>query len=680
MKRILVFVLSAVFAAGGFAARAPRKLELYVSRDGNDNWAGTRQRPFATLEKAREIIRARKPEGGASVFLRGGVYPVTKTFLLTGQDSGTAAAPVSYQAYRNETVRLIGGRLLEGFQPVRDPAVLERLDKEAREHVLGCDLAALGITDLGRFTSRGFGRRRSPAHLELFFQDRRMTVARWPNDGFTKIAALTSSTMGDDHGGTLGKLDAGFYYEGDRPGRWNKLDDIWVHGYWAWDWANSYEQIDTIERTERLIRTRPPYGNYGFRKGQRFYFLNILEELDQPGEYYVDREARKLYFWPPAPIQSGEAAVSLLEEPLIRVEGASHIVIRGLTLEYTRGDGVQVSGGTNVRIESSTIRNIGNAAVIVESGTKHAVAACHVYHLGDAGIHLAGGDRQTLAPGGLEAIDNHIHHMGEWSRTYQPAIQVSGVGNRIAHNLIHDGPHSAIQLSGNEHLIEFNEIHHVALETGDVGAFYMGRDWTMRGNVIRHNFFHHTGGVGMGSMGVYLDDCSGGATLFGNIFYQMSRAAFIGGGRDNTVENNIFVECQPAVQIDARGLDPRPVWHNMVYTTMKRSLDAMKPNQPPYRTRYPELAQLDKYYQGDTGVPPEGNRVLRNICFGGKWLSIGWRADPKIIEVRDNLVGEDPRFVDAANMNFQLREDSPAYKLGFQRIPVERIGPRASRR
>jgi len=376
----------------------------------------------------------------------------------------------------------------------------------------------------------------------------------------------------------------------------------------------------------------------------------------------------------------GGAAVSLLEEPLIRVEGASHMVLRGLTLEYTRGDGVQVSGGTNVRIESSTIRNIGNAAVIVESGTKHAVAACHVYHLGDAGIHLAGGDRQTLAPGGLEAIDNHIHHMGEWSRTYQPAIQVSGVGNRIAHNLIHDGPHSAIQLSGNEHLIEFNEIHHVALETGDVGAFYMGRDWTMRGNVIRHNFFHHTGGVGMGSMGVYLDDCSGGATLFGNIFYQMSRAAFIGGGRDNTVENNIFVECQPAVQIDARGLDPRPVWHNMVYTTMKRSLDAMKPHQPPYRTRYPELAQLDKYYQGDTGVPPEGNRVIRNLCHGGKWLSIGWRADPKIIEVRDNLVGEDPRFVDAANMNFQLREDSPAYKLGFQRIPVERIGPRASRR
>jgi hypothetical protein len=326
-----------------------------------------------------------------------------------------------------------------------------------------------------------------------------------------------------------------------------------------------------------------------------------------------------------------------------------------------------------VRIADSVIRNIGNSAVILEGGTHHAVSGCDIYHLGDSGIQMTGGDRATLEPGGHEARDNHIHRMGQWSRTYQPGIQISGVGNRIAHNLIHDGPHSAIQLSGNEHLIEFNEIHHMALETGDVGAFYMGRDFTMRGNVIRHNFFHHTGGVGMGAMGVYLDDCSGGATVFGNVFYKMSRAMFIGGGRDNTVENNVFVECEPAVQIDGRGLDPRPVWRNQIYKTMKERLDAMHPDQPPYSTHYPELAQLKKYYQGTSGVPPEGNRVIRNICVG-KWLDIRWNADPKLIEVEDNLTDADPGLVDPANMNFQLREDSPAYKLGFKRIPFERIG------
>jgi hypothetical protein len=125
--------------------------------------------------------------------------------------------------------------------------------------------------------------------------------------------------------------------------------------------------------------------------------------------------------------------------------------------------------------------------------------------------------------------------------------------------------------------------------------------------------------------------------------------------------------------MDARGLDPRPVWHNMVYKTMKESLDQMKPEQPPYSTRYPELAQLDRYYAADKGVPPEGNRILRNVAVG-KWLDLRWRVDPKIVEVRDNLTGQDPLFIDAAKMNFQLREDSPAYKLGFKRIPFEKIG------
>lgn len=652
-------------------------VEFYVSPKGNDAWQGSRGRPFATLERARDAVRELKktglPPGGATVLVRGGVYPVSRTLELNETDSGTPAAPVVYRAEGREAVRLIGGVILKSFRRVSDASVRERLDPAARSKVLECDLRALGVTEYARLTSRGFGRKTSPAHMELFFQNRRMTVAQWPNGGFTKIAEIVGAGRDDDHGRVIGRLEDGFYYEGDRPSRWKTLDDVWVHGYWAWDWANSYEQIDTIDREKRLIRTRPPHGNYGFRKGQRFYFLNVLEELDQPGEYFVDAAAGKLYFWPPAAVKSGEAAVSVFEGPFVRARNASHITFSGLAFEYIRGNAVEVSGGNGVRIADSVIRNIGNSAVILEGGANHAVSGCDVYHLGDSGIQMAGGDRATLEPGGHEARDNHIHRMGQWSRTYQPGIQISGVGNRIVHNLIHDGPHSAIQLSGNEHLIEFNEIHHMALETGDVGAFYMGRDFTMRGNVVRHNFFHHTGGVGMGAMGVYLDDCSGGATVYGNVFYKMSRAMFIGGGRDNTVENNIFVECEPAVQIDARGLDPRPVWRNQIYKTMKERLDAMRPDEPPYSTRYPELARLKKYYQGTTGVPPEGNRVIRNVCVG-KWLDIRWLADPRIIEVADNLTEGDPGFVDPAKMNFQLRDDSPAYKLGFKRIPFERIG------
>jgi len=595
---------------------------------------------------------------------------------LEARDSGTPAAPISYRAFPGERPRLSGGLILKGFRPVQDQAVLKRLAPPARDHlILQCDLRALGITGLAGLASRGFGRPTTPAHPELFFADQRMELARWPDAGFEKIKAPAAlHPEGDGHGGDLGILEAGFLYEGDRPTRWQSQEDVWLHGYWAWDWANTYEQLESFDPATGLIRTRPPHGIYGIKPGQRFYFLNVLEELDQPGEYYVDRGRGMLYFWPPASLSQNESALSLLGEPLIQARQVSHVSFQGLALEYGRGTGIEIEGGAGVAVEGCTLRHLGNWGAVIEGGQGHTLRSCELYSLGDGGVRLSGGDRRTLTPGRHTLLNNHIHHFGQWSRCYQPGVLLAGVGQRLAHNLIHHGPHCAILLGGNEHLIEFNHLHHVCQETGDVGAFYMGRDWTERGNVVRHNLFHHTQGYGMGSMAVYLDDCASGAVVYGNIFYQCTRAAFIGGGRNNRVENNIFVECKPAVMIDGRGLDPRPVWQDMVYKTMKERLEAMKHHQPPYSTRYPELRELDRYYQQPGGVPPEGNLITRNICRGGDWLQIHWHADPKLVAVQHNLVDGDPGFVDAEALDFRLREDSPAYELGFKVIPVERIG------
>src|SRR6266480_4567166 len=189
---------------------------------------------------------------------------------------------------------------------------------------------------------------------------------------------------------------------------------------------------------------------------------------------------------------------------------------------------------------------------------------------------------------------------GRWSRCYVPAVGMNGVGLRASHNLIHDHPHCAILFTGNDHLIEFNDIHHIALETGDVGAIYTGRDYTFRGNRIRHNHIHETGGVGMGSMGVYMDDCVSGTEVFGNVFYKVHWAVLLGGGRDHRVKNNLFVDCDPAVRADGRGLDSTPVWRDMVDTYMRRELAAVP--SALYRERYPELKSLDAWY-GPPGGP-----------------------------------------------------------------------------
>jgi hypothetical protein len=400
------------------------------------------------------------------------------------------------------------------------------------------------------------------------------------------------------------------------------------------------------------------------------YFFNVLEDLDQPGEYYLDRGSGRLYFWPPA--ECGDTLVSVLADPLVQLVDAAHVRLEGLTLECSRGSAVTITGGTSNLVRACTIRNTGNHGVVVTGGTGHTVDRCTIANTGDSGIRLEGGDRATLTAAGHAATNNHVHHVARWSRSYQPAIGMQGVGQRVAHNLIHDSPHTAIMFGGNEHLVECNEIHSVCLETGDVGAIYLGRDWTQRGNVIRHNYVHDLGGVGLGAMAVYLDDCTSGTTVFGNLFVRAGRAAFIGGGRDNLIENNIFIDCQPAVWVDGRGLS----WHKMVYELMAESLAAMKPDQPPYSTRYPALAALRPYYAAKNGVPPEGNRVCRNICRGGQWLEILWGADPKLIDLRDNLVEVDPLFVNAAAGDYRLRRESPAWKLGFRPIPFEQIGPR----
>ena len=642
---------------------------------------GASEGHFATLEQARDYLRQtrlqRAEDTPVRIVVHAGDYPLAHGFTLSQQDSGTAAAPITYCAASAGTARLLGGRKLAGFTTVEDREILARLPAIARANVVQLDLKLLAIEDFGHFSARGFSRPITPAHMELFFADKRMDVARWPASEWAHIDRPAS--VGDDeHGGELGNLADGFYCADKRPANWRDLSDVWMHGYWGWDWANSYEAIAMRDAESGLIRTRPPHGLYGFRAGARFYFLNILEELAQPGQYYVDRARGILYFWPPSDLERSEAAVSLLEEPLIRIEGARHIRLEGFALEYGRGSGIEVVDSEYIELAHCTVRNMGNHGIVVRGGQRCHVQSSTVYHCGDSGITLAGGERETLTPSRHRAADNHIHHIGEWSRCYQPGIRLEGVGQRIEHNHIHDSPHNGILLSGNEHIIEYNHIHHVCQESGDVGAFYMGRDWSECGNVLRHNFFHHTQGVGMGSMAVYLDDCASSTTIFGNIFYQCTRAVFVGGGRNNRIENNIFIDCQPALQIDGRGLDPKPVWRHMVDHTMKERLAAVNHREPPYSTRYPDLKQLDPYYAESVGIPPEGNLVVRNICCG-PWLEIHWHANKKMIAIQNNMINEDPLFVDAEGMDFQLRVDSPAYEIGFKRIPFDKIGTRDNR-
>ena len=684
---------------------ADDRLDLYVSPAGNDAWSGRhpdptgdgRDGPFATLEAARDALRKRRRSGatvaggatgaGATVWLRGWSYHRETAFDLGPEDGGTEDAPVVYRAFPGEDVRLIGGRAAAGFRPItaagRTAEAWQRLSPAARGSVLVTDLRAQGIDDYGTLDPVGFGRGRRPAALEVFYRDRRMTLARWPDHSFVTIARVDAPGRGgtDDvpWDASSDEPNRSFEYFGDRPRGWRRPAEALVHGYWTYDWADSYQRVESIDLDARLITTDRP-GAYGYTTGQRYYFLNVLEELDSPGEWYLDRRAGLLYFRPPGdpPADQVVVTVSLLSEPVVALRGASHVHLHGLTVECCRGDGIGITGGRDARVRCCEVRNTGEYGIRVDGGAGHRIERSRVRDTGAGGVHLAGGDRRTLQPAGHVVEHCDIHHFSRRLLTYTPGVDLHGVGHRVAHNHLHDAPHTAVLLHGNDHVIELNEIDHVCTQTGDAGAFYMGRDWTERGNAVRHNFFHDLGIFGYGHHGVravYLDDCASGTTIFGNVFLRCTRAVLIGGGRDNRVENNLFVHCEPAVQLDARGRCLTEQWRNMVYGTMRPRLDEMRHREPPYADRYPQLADLDAVYQAGGGFEPTGNVIVNNLCYGGRWLLTLRDVDPRLLPDDDNLIGVDPGFADEPNDDLRLPTGSPAYEAGMQSIPFDRIGP-----
>ncbi len=671
-------VVPCLLAACSVATAWAAPVTFHVSPAGSDGWTGRlatpneagTDGPFASLTRARDAVREAKAadgllEGGIEVLVQSGDYFLDAPFELEAEDSGSEHAPVVYRAAEGAEVRLLGGRRVDNFTPVEDPATLEKLPENARGHVVRADLKALGIQDLG--SPKGDG-------MELFFADEPMTLSRWPNEGFVRIRDIVEEDGHQIHG-HKGSKTGKFVYEEDRPARWVDEADPWVHGYWFWDWSDERQAVKRIDPEKRIIEVEEPYHNYGYRKRQWYYAFNLLAELDRPGEWYADREAGVLYFWPTKPVGEAEAIVSVLPTLMV-VDDASYVEIRGWSFEAARTTALRMTGGTRNAVVGCTFHNIGGNAVSVGGGARHRVAGCDIYNMGHGGIILSGGDRKTLTPAEHVAENNHIHHYGRWARMYQKAVSLNGVGLRAAHNLIHNAPHMAIGFGGNDHVIEFNEIHSVCYESNDAGAMYSGRDWTQRGTVIRHNYLHDiTGFEGRGCVGVYLDDMFCGTEISGNLFRNVTRAAFIGGGRDNAIVNNVFVDCRPAIHVDARALGWAHYHADMWLEEAKEkgTLSGTEFDEPPYSERYPALAGI---LEGEPKAP-EGNVIARNVCAGGRWDEIETKAVP-YLKVENNLIDESPGFVDRAAGDYRLKQESPAFELGFEPIPVEKMGVYAS--
>ncbi len=644
--------------------------QWYVSAAGNDAHDGSRERPVASLTRARDLVRQWRHAGGegaVAVNVLPGEYRVTAPIELTRQDSGSPDAPVVYRATEPGQAIFYGGTRIGGFQPVKDDAILRRLPEEARGKVLQCDLRAQGIDDFGQLAVRGFGQPASPPTLELFVDGQPMTLARWPNEGFVGIGQLIEPGSRAD-----GKPSV-FEYLDDRHERWVDAADPWLFGYFRFLWADATIQVSRIDPETRTIICDQAYhySRPGMDTGQgiRYFAFNLLEEIDQPGEWYLDRQTGMLYLYPPTDLEDAEVEIGMLSTPMLTMDQVHDVRLEGLTFDLGRFHGVILTDCQRCLILGCTVSRLAGNGITICGGQQNGLFGCDIHTIGRRASEVIGGNRTTLTPGRHFVENCRMHNFGRIDRTYTPAVQLEGVGNRVAHNLMYNCPSSVMRIEGNDHVIEFNEVHSAVLESDDQGAMELFGNPTYRGVVFRHNRFTNCGKAGAGAMAhgqaaIRFDDAISGMLVYGNVFIRSANGNFgaiqMNSGRDNIMDNNLFIDCSRGV---SGGWNPNNhFWRRIVENKQPANFYTTDL----YLQRYPKIATMME--------APGINHVWRNVFYRCGPKVTGNRAN---LDLMENGVFEDtdPGFVDAPAGDYRLRPDAPLFEsVGFRPIPLDQIG------
>lgn len=687
-----------------FRCAAAAEMTFHVATSGNDQWSGTipaanasgNDGPFATLQRARDAVRALRNSGSNAQFtvlVRGGVYRLNEPFTLGPEDSGAESLPFTIRAYDNERPILSGSRQVTGLT----------IDTG---RIYKADLKSIPLP------SAGF--------RQLFANGKRQILARYPN--FDPVNPVGGGFLYVDAPVDGGSKSAFKYQEGSVHD-WANPQDATVFIFPGPNYGNSIVPVLGIDRNARVITLSQDARNQ-IISGNRYFFQNLLEELDSPGEWYFDRQGKILYYWPTDDAALGTVAIPVLTS-ILEIKGKniggnysapSYIRFEGFTLEGCEGSAVVMSGAKGAIIARSTIFNVGGNGIEIQDGFENAAIGNDIYDIGGAGIMISAGDRITLTPANNSADNNYVHDTGVFEKGGVSGILCRGVGNVVAHNLIHSTPRVGIWIDGNDHLIEYNHVHHVNQETQDSGVIYFGQiDWTKRGTVVQFNYLHDSGGYGrysgseswqspLETYGIYMDDWASGTKVYGNI---VTNTAFSGiiihGGRDNIVENNVIIEGGRLGQMVYSAIPPNGAGTQQWLPVMFAKIREMG------YTKYPLLSTITDV---QTGAKMSGNSFVRNIIsYVGQgailyciyndidlattvsnYNTIYHAGLPLLIpytKVADdvqwtkwksngldqNSIVADPLLSISAAEGFQLSVDSPALKMGFKPIPFDRIGP-----
>lgn len=631
-----------------------------------------------SIKEAQLKARALKE---ATVIVEEGVYH--ETLILDKNDSGTKYIGI------NATVS--GGFEVEfnELQKISDD-IKERLSIDAKEKVKLINLKKYGFSEkdwgeiypIGDYqTGRLYPNVKLGSNFEVFSGGKRMSLARYPNSGYVKLAGVK------EHGEYPGYYEKEIKYRkggtylvdnevNSRIKNWKNPETAWMFGYFPNDWADASTPIKVNPEKNEVY---PEFVSVAeCKENADYYLFNVLEELDAPGEYFLDRESGELYLYP---INEGDKIeISFTEEPVIKAEGVQNLTVEGFILKNSRSHAIDIKGN-NCVLKNLLVKNVAEHGIVAE-GYKNRIENCEITATGKGGILLTGGDRDNLTPGENLAYNNYVHDFSEVYQTYQPGIGLYGVGNIASRNEISYTPHYAIYYRGNEHVIEYNYIHHAVLYSADAGAIYAGFDWAACGTIVRNNLIKDIGSEFLHPNGIYWDDALSGQTAYGNILIDIPQRAFhIGGGRNNTVTNNLIIDGGVTIGYDARAYEGffENGWYNKHVITKDglewQKLFALPFNSEIWVNKYPYMGELitdfDKCEDVNFPVHPANAVVKNNIII--KKESMGLDIHNKVEEygeIENNIWFET---LEEASFDIDTLKfiNKPEF---FPEIPVEKIG------
>ena len=577
--------------------------------------------------------------------------------------------------------------------------------------------------------------------MELFIEGERIQLARYPNEN---LKDCNDGWLWTDE--IIQKAPASEWQTGNKPifkyydsriETWDSYEEIYCFGQFGPDYFSDDVKVGGIDTTQKTVTLASTIGS-GANSGKKYYFYNVLDELDTPGEYYIDRANKILYLYQPKDLSnvtlrfsdfadSGTHNESKITEKayMVRLTNVSNMTFSGITFELTKKSVMGIFGGENVQVNSCNFYDVGIKAIYIGSsfvqsltkstdengkvtyitpeynnernGINHGINSCDFRNCGYGGVEMNGGSVPEIKESGYYIINSNFKNCSRLYGGYSNAINYYGSGFRISHNKITDAINHAVMGKALNLMFDHNEMSDVCRQIQDAGALYTNYRMPLQGIHFRYNYIHdipaadhgHTywnGGISARS-GLYTDSDLWYPESHGNVFVNMP-IGYSNSGKMEKHTNNIFIDCDTAMLqwIDtayATGYTGEDVLGNAIgnLTNLEYPFDSQL-----WKDTYPEFYEKwERWLSGDD-MSDFAGEVRNNLLVYNKkteWYSynlpekkLQYTDDDDYI-YEDNIVTtEDPGFVDMKNGNYQLRDDAPIYSLipDFEKLDMETMG------